>query len=266
MLNGKLAEEDNNDPTFKTALEEYFNGHILPNCTERTKKDIFPRLTFHAGHLFSRRLSTFTTLDFQELHSKISQRGNYIANRVLGDFRAVYNHAIKKGYPGSNPCLVKKHYEEVREGVLNEVELRSFYESVAKEGHHVKDYVMTCLHTGAKRGSVLSMKWEDVDLKLEIWNKKTPLAKKVIRILKRLEKQAKNEYVFPGEKLKNSTWTRILKRANLKNVRFSDLRRTLAAKKAVEAVANKLECLKNKLKDGFSIKNKEIKKLERGLE
>jgi hypothetical protein len=100
------------------------------------------------------------------------------------------------------------------------------------------------LLTGLRRSEVLGAKWSNVD-----WDRRTlqigktkngdallaPLSSQAIARLGLIPRQEGNEYIFcgrlPGKPLVyiDSAWRRILKAANLKDLRIHDLRRTVGS-------------------------------------
>jgi integrase len=113
----------------------------------------------------------------------------------------------------------------------------------------MRDFFLMCLYTGARKSSVLSMKWEDIDFSIKEWRipdtkngepVRIPLIKEALEILdNRSWLKDSMPWVFPGHgksgHLENirGAWKRILDRAGLKNLRIHDLRRTLASYQAI---------------------------------
>ena len=105
--------------------------------------------------------------------------------------------------------------------------------------------VVLALSTGARRGEILNLKWDQVDLKrgvitlFETKNKEIrvlPLAGHALKLIKDLSKvrHINSNYVFPGSTAKEPinirwTWEIALKRAKIENFRFHDLRHTAAS-------------------------------------
>jgi integrase len=101
--------------------------------------------------------------------------------------------------------------------------------------------------TGARKSEAMHAKWEQFDLKKGVWTKPShmtkqkkteylPLSDKAISVLEDVKKLRKNSiYVFPGLKegqpIKEvkTFWKRVIKTANLQNIRIHDLRHTHAS-------------------------------------
>jgi integrase len=99
--------------------------------------------------------------------------------------------------------------------------------------------------TGARRGEVLSAKWEDFDLRRGVWTKPShhtkqkktehlPLNGVALKLLIDMKASAKTEYLFPGEpgqpvKEIKKFWGSVCKTAKVKDARMHDLRHTFAS-------------------------------------
>jgi integrase len=109
------------------------------------------------------------------------------------------------------------------------------------------------LLTGARRGEVLSMKWNDIDLDRGIWVKpgsttkqktehRVPLSKPALRLLAEIQIKGENSaHVFPGlaghrVEIKKD-WAEICRSAGITNARMHDLRHTFASVLASEGLS-----------------------------
>lgn len=149
----------------------------------------------------------------------------------------------------SNPCKhVKKFKEKTRERYLDEDELVRLHNVLASavEKSLANQVAVNALKllmlTGARKGEVLSLKWDYVNFKDEVLNlpdsktgKKTiVLSSAAVSLLKNIPKH-NNPYVFCGKKpnanLVNlkGPWQRIREAAKLPDVRIHDLRHTFAS-------------------------------------
>ena len=107
---------------------------------------------------------------------------------------------------------------------------------------------MLSLLTGARRSNVLSMRWQDIDLEEAIWtiletkngtSQMVPLGTEAIAILSERFQTKGSLWVFPSGTSQSghleepkSAWKRILKRADLTDLRLHDLRRTMGSYQA----------------------------------
>lgn len=134
------------------------------------------------------------------------------ANRLIRVLSQTYNHAIRGGWNGKNPCLLVKPFPERRvTRRLEEDEIGSFLETcnqIRAAGDWTVDYLLMCLYTGARRRNVAAARWSDIGLEFGVWNipdTKNNLGQKVYLstplktlLAERREVFGNNPYVFPG--------------------------------------------------------------------
>ena len=196
---------------------------------------------------FNRRISSINQFEIQKLHTKVGQHsGIYAANRLLERIRAMYNKAIEWGWQDKNPALnIKKFREKSRDRFLQSDELPRFFAALASEENIVlRDYILLSLFTGARRSNVLAMRWDQINLESAIWRipetkngtpQTIPLIVKALEILRKRQDGCNSEWVFPSDSKSGHMedpkkgWRRILKRAELTDLRIHDLRRTLGS-------------------------------------
>ncbi|MBX9696982.1 MAG: site-specific integrase [Alphaproteobacteria bacterium] len=161
--------------------------------------------------------------------------------------KAIFNKAIEWGWENDNPAKgIKKFKEKARDRFLHPDELPLFFESLEEEpNEHIKDHFYVALLTGARKSTILSMRWDDINFERQEWliretkngeKLRVPLVAKVLEILTlRLQKYGKADWVFQGKGKTGhliepkSGWKRILERANIKDLRIHDLRRTVGS-------------------------------------
>jgi len=113
-----------------------------------------------------------------------------------------------------------------------------------KCGHHLKPIVVTALNTGMRKGEILKLRWDQVDLKhgfilLGITKngerREIPINKTLRETLEALPRHIKSPYVFwsgkngsPYEQVWKS-FNSALRRAGIIDFRFHDLRHTFAS-------------------------------------
>ena len=113
--------------------------------------------------------------------------------------------------------------------------------------------ILLALHTGMRKGEMLNLKWEGVDLKrkrLTIRESKAgeahhePMNEVVIQTLQSLPRMLHNPYVFYGRNcgdrlrngIKNTDWKRYLKEAKIENFHWHDLRHTFASRLVMKGI------------------------------
>lgn len=219
------------------------------------------------SHWFKRKISTITNQEIRLLHEKIrDENGLYQANRLLERIRVIYNKAIEWGYKGENPTNnIKKFKEKSRDRFIQPDELPRFFKALEEEENEVaKDYVYISLYTGARKGNVLAMKWEQINFTTKQWRipdpkngepLTVPLSDFAINILerrkienKRLElTEIQDQWVFPS--LSSSSghladpkkaWKRVLQKADIKDLRLHDIRRTLGSYQAISGASTNI--------------------------
>lgn len=195
-----------------------------------------------------KRLSSLNRTLFQALHTKIGKdHGPYAANRTLALLKTVFNKATLWGWDGENPIIgIQKFKEKSRERFLHAEELPRLFEALDQESNGTfRDFFYVSLLTGARRSNVQSMKWGDININNLSWRIPETkngeahivvLVAEVLEILERRRANSESKWVFPSLTSKSghieepkSAWKKILKRANLTDLRLHDLRRTLGS-------------------------------------
>ena len=240
------------------SLKQYFDGYIeniiiSKSNNEKTikeKQSLFNRFLAKLGN---KKVSSINNLEIRKLIQSIkSQKGIYIANDIIKLTRHIFNKAIEDGVTTENPSMgIKKDYEPPRERFLQENELAKFFKALKEEPNRViADFIMMCLLTGARRSNVASMRWEDINLEQQVWyikktkngtSQRAVLSNKAIECLKQIKsKSNSNEWVFPSDTSKSGHiidpkkgWKRVLERADIKDLRIHDLRRTFGSYQAM---------------------------------
>jgi integrase len=246
------AREKRQELTFGDFFAVYIERHAKPyKRTWKFDLDIY-RLHLEAP-LASRKLSAITRGDIQELHARIGAgSGHACANRVLDTVLSIFGKAIEWDYlKGSNPATVKRFRLQSRERFLTPAELPRFFEALAQEGNStLRDYILLSLLTGARRGNVVAMRWDEIDLSRTLWRipmtkngeaQTVVLATEAVEILKRRKDEVDDSpWVFPSDSASGhlidpkKSWKRLLERSGLKDLRIHDLRRTLGSWQAAQ--------------------------------
>jgi integrase len=159
-------------------------------------------------------------------------------NRELACLKRVFNLGIQWGKTESNPVREVKFFREDgrRERVLSPAEIGNLLVACTD---HSRPMVMLALHTGMRRGEILGLTWDRVDLLNDVITlmrtksgkpRRVPLNEVLRELLNGLPRDG--AYVFGGEQPFGSiktAWLAACRRAGLTGVRFHDLRHTWAS-------------------------------------
>ena len=259
-INGSIAQGENPAQSKRTlksesSLRETFDSFIKLHAKGHKKTwqgDVW-QFEKYLSSLGNRKLSSIRPADVKTLHAHLgTEHGVYTANRVFALLSSIFNFARRMGFTGENPCSgIQKFREEKRDRFIQESELPRFFEAVMSESDTTaRDCILMMLLSGQRRACALSMRWDEIDFDRAEWRipaekmksgeiHRVPLVGEAIRILRDRSAKSESEWVFPSERRENhirepkGPWTLILENAGISDLRFHDLRRTLASYMAI---------------------------------
>lgn len=185
----------------------------------------------------------------QETRMK-SQRTIASVNRELSMLRRMLNVAQREGWILRNPfasgdSLISLADENKRERILTrEEELKLIAACEAPQRSHLKAILICALDTGMRQGEIFSLRWRDVDLEnrlinIQAFHTKTMKERQVAittRLAIELERlkagapEDPNGLVFGILDNVKRSFTAARSKAELKDLRFHDLRHTAATR------------------------------------
>ncbi len=157
-------EEDNSDPVFSEFIPQYMEwakDYKKPLTIERN----YQFLKHLDPYVSDKRLSKITLVVAEEYKNGRKKQGasNATINRERSFLKAVLNKSVKWGLLEKNPL---QYMEPLPESHLFNRYL-TYEETMALIDaceDHLKPIIITSIHTGFRWGSVLNMKWQEVDL------------------------------------------------------------------------------------------------------
>ena len=164
-------------------------------------------------------------------------------NKEVALLKAMLNRAIAWGLLDTNPILRVKKLREP-EGRVRYLEPEEIDRLLAACPPHLRPIVVCALHTGMRRGEILGLTWDRVDLKnrlIRVTGTKSgkarmiPINDPLLEELRRLPRHLKTDYVFWNHETETrfvsikKTWATALRKAKITNFRFHDLRHTFAS-------------------------------------
>lgn len=251
IATGKNPQEEkrkiNNEMTFKELFDKYIEEHAKLHT--KSWQDDIADVNRNLKHWFNRKISMITPEEVRKLHAdfgdKRGKKGG--ANRLLNRINAIFNRAINEwGWEGKNPAKIVKYFKtKSRDRFLQPDEIPKLFEKLEEsQNEDLKDYVYLSLGTGARRGNIVAMQWEEINFETKEWripetkngeSLTVPLHKDMITILKNRKKTSKSPFVFPSDSKKGHIlsfkkgWKNLLEKAEIKDFRIHDLRRTMGS-------------------------------------
>ena len=175
--------------------------------------------------------------------------------RELAYLSSIINHARREwGINVSNPVQMvrKPQSPQARSRVLTNEEIVKLLQALEPQGrrsHWTKPVVQLALATAMRRGELLSLRWENIDLQGRTAflpdtkngdSRMVPLSTAAVQVLEGLPKHISG-IVIPVKFFSlDAAYKRARKRAGLQEVRFHDLRRTAITRMA-EKLPNVIE-------------------------
>lgn len=237
--------------TLGDLLVIYFDIYARLHCRSWRNMQRLSRSYLH--HWFDRPVADIRRLDIISLHSKLAEEiSATTANRVVEFLSSVFNKAIELELISQNPAArIRKFRLESRCRFLDSGEIARLFEALETLRYSTtRDFLLLCLFTGARRGNVMAMRWDQISIEQRIWTiprtknglpQILPLTDEAMAVLaRRKAANPDSPWVFPSDRSKTGyltkpegAWGEVLRRAGLQNVRIHDLRRTLASWQAL---------------------------------
>jgi integrase len=246
-------------PTVAQLCDDYMERHAKPNKRESSWRHDQSNINRYIKPVLGKiRVRDVTTRDVEDLHRSIVQAPTQ-ANRVLTLVSKMFSLAIRWEWRPNNPAKgVAKNREEKRQRFLspNEIKalsdaLESYVEGAPRHDDACKSVnaIKLIMLTGARKGEVMSARWDQFDLDGGVWTKpsshtkqkqehRVPISPPAVTLLQEISKngQDPSDYVFPARtgntghvtELKRA-WRAVSEIAGIEDVRIHDLRHTYAS-------------------------------------
>ncbi len=248
------------ETTFGGLFQRYLDLHARPY--KRTCADDERMYERFLRRWASHKASDIDPATVSALHAKVgADHGPYLANRLITLVSGVFGFGRRVlRLTIDNPARgLQRFPEQTRERFLSGDELRRLFDALNAETNiDLRDLVELLLFTGARRGNVLSMRWDALDLDAGTWtirsgeykskhNVQLVLAPEAVAIL---ERRQQAQAAAPGGWVFSSwggtghlaepkkAWAKLRKRAGLPDVRLHDLRRTFGSWQAAAGISS----------------------------
>lgn len=252
-------------PTLQELFDHYKEQHLEKRGKRVLDNDNNFKRWFAKKNLSKKKANEFSHEDAARLHTQMEDTPGS-ANRAVQLGRAMFNFGIKTRFISrtDNPFAgVSLYRENERDRVLSDEEaakLLTALEAIPQDHSRertLRDFILLSLLTGARKSNVMSMRWDELDLKNGTWSipaEKTktrraqliPLGaieKGVLTDRKQLLKHSEEidddcPWVFPGKGASGhmvdpgNAWESLRSDLGMSDLWLHDLRRSLASSMA----------------------------------
>jgi integrase len=231
--------------TFGQLVEKYLQWIIGRHSSSDTKAYRINRMLDRFGNLPLRRFNTILVEQYQTelINEKLKPAS---VNKNISIIKAMFSKAVEWEMVEEETLRRVRKVKLLRENnrrlrYLSYEECRSLISSCDK---HLRPVVVAALNTGMRRGEILSLKWENVDLlhgfilldKTKNGERREIPINATLKVtLSNMTRRLDVPYVFydvatgkPYQSVKRS-FNSALKRAGIKDFHFHDLRHTFAS-------------------------------------
>jgi integrase len=228
-------------------LSKLFDDYLLNAYTGKYPKDQRSKFNFWLKSIGNKTIDSITIVDITKVLSHLSDtKSNATVNRFKAAISVVFNYACRQYNLTSNPVglIPSKPEDNHRVRYLSTLERKSLLRACGK-ANWPKLYllVLMAITTGARRGELLGLRWNDIDFERQTAYVQTtkngqpkvlPLTDDVVNELTRFRQQDAslifNSEVNPSNAFCfNEQWKKALALAEVDNFRFHDLRHTTAS-------------------------------------
>ncbi|MHC4277820.1 MAG: tyrosine-type recombinase/integrase [Planctomycetota bacterium] len=242
ILEGKMPVRLMKRYTFQELANEY----LVWAERQKTYRD----KVYHIKHFITVfgniPLASFNTKLLETWQSKkLQEVSPATVNRLMATLKHMLGKAVDWGMVGEDALKTIRRVKPLKTppGRLRYLSQEDCQALIEACSIHLKPIVMTALNTGMRRGEILGLRWEQVDLKhgfilLDITKngerREIPINATLRATIEAIPHGLESKYVFfdrngnPFKDVKKSFHT-ALKRAGIRDFRFHDLRHTFAS-------------------------------------
>ena len=244
--NDPTEDNKNKEIRLKELADIWIETYVLKSLKKSSAKRYFGLVRdYIKPSLGNKNINSITIQNIVRFHDSLRKTPRN-ANYCLATISSMWSWGESRGLILSpNPCKEIKRYKEVkRKRYLSIDEAKRLGISLVTEEKN-NPYAVAAIRllilTGARLSEILTAKWEWIDgdiLNLPVSKsgpKEVNLPSPVLEILKKLPKIEGNPFIIVGKNNRShlvnlrKPWMRIIKKANLLNIRIHDLRHIFAS-------------------------------------
>ncbi len=199
--------------SFVTVVDAFIAGYVARNNRASTAAETERLLRSVFVPVWGRRaLGEIKKADILHVIDGIMARGKpSSARHAFAAIRKFFNWCVERGHLDDSPWRTIKPPVKAnsRDRVLSDAELALIWRAAEGQGWPFGRIVQLLMLTGQRRGEVVGLRWEELDLDAAVWtipgsrtkNHKqhlVPLSPSVVAILKALPRIEGSEFAFPA--------------------------------------------------------------------
>lgn len=225
-------------------LRDFSNRYLEYSRTNKKSHERdFHSLKHLNAYFGNKRLAEITPWLIEKYKRKRSKEAKpATVNRELACLKHLFSMAIKWNEATDNPVRKVKLFKEKNES-LRYLSIGEISRLVDHCNDDLKPIVITAIHTGMRKGELLNLTWDMVDLHQNMITladtkndevRKIPMTGKLTELFESLKLSDGNRWVFKkrdGTRYKNfqEAFQRAKKKAGLSDIKFHTLRHTFAS-------------------------------------
>lgn len=237
MDRGIFLSTAESETTLLSEILKRYEKEVAP--TKKSSRDIKSRLRLldqAMGHLVLAAITPSTIKEYRDyrletVKSDTIRKDLSLLSRVIKTAQKEWDIYLPRGNPVDSITTPAKG--KARDRRLQPGEEEKLIKMAEKYGGNIKHFILLAIETAARRSELVSLRWENINLKkrtatfIDTKNgddRMIPLSSKAIDILKSLPRQISGQVFLIRSDSITKAFTRICKTAEIKNLRFHDLR------------------------------------------
>lgn len=256
----RLRDRGGGRHTLAEAIERYYRT-ILPEKAETTQRTDERLLRWWYDNHGTLELAHITPAVLTAARDRVRQRASGpTANRYLAAISAVLSRAYREwGWMQENPTDRVGRFKESQGRVrwLTAEEIARLLDACARTWRpELRILVAIAFATGMRKGEILDLRWEDVDLPARLLvlhrtknrdRRGVPVSTALVAELRKLPRRLDSPYLFPsakpGSRERWSTyrkaWRKAVSDAGIRDFRFHDTRHSAASHLAMNGATER---------------------------
>ena len=163
LSNKEKREQQQQRPAIRWTIERLYDALKVTLNNAQRYEDVYFR---HIAEFHDRAPDAIAQMEVDALRARlISEKSKSTARHALSVLSRIVNYGVKAGLIEQPRLIIKPpKVDAERTENMNDDQLERYLAALAEEKDvYARVFLLLSLHTGARRGALLKMKWEDID-------------------------------------------------------------------------------------------------------